>query len=163
MAKVIVLGWCIDGRRMSWTKVNLPLLGGAVRFSLSGAAVLVHVCYPQLPLGANNGGHALTRSWCWHGRAASVRFGHLAFWPDDQLKLSRLLKGHINHFGTYQQLRDLTSTLTKYHAETGTIRNQAAFLSPFGPLPNGRQPTKIEAVTDQQMELARENGRRALS
>ena len=35
---------------------------------------------------------------------------------DDQLKLSRLLNGHLNHFRASQQLRDLTSALTKNYA-----------------------------------------------
>ena len=42
------------------------------------------------------------------------RFGSLEI--DDQLKLSWLLNGHIDHFGASQQLRDLTSALAKHHA-----------------------------------------------
>ncbi len=56
---------------------------------------------------------------------------------DDELKLSRLLHGDINHFSTKQQLYDLTSALTDYPREAGTIGNQTARFSPFGPLPNG--------------------------
>src|ERR1700722_11171628 len=63
------------------------------------------------------------------------RFGCLEI--DDQLKLSRLLNGHINHFCASQQLRDLTSALAINHAETGTIADQAAVLGSLGPLPNG--------------------------
>jgi hypothetical protein len=38
---------------------------------------------------------------------------------DDQLRLSRLLNGHISHFRPSQQLRDLTSALTKTSERRG--------------------------------------------
>ena len=73
-------------------------------------------------------------------------FGRLKV--DSQNDFSRLFHRYFRHFGASQELRDLTSALTKNYAETGTIGNQAACLSLFRPLQNGWQAMQIEAVTD---------------
>jgi hypothetical protein len=78
---------------------------------------------------------------------------------EDQFKPGRLFNGHIGYFSASQKLRDLTGTLTKNHAKTGTIGYQAACFGIFRPLQNGRQAMQSEAVTDQQTELATQNGR----